>query len=184
MKMVPVVFTFTEIITADGEALVAMVPQTRYEKVARRQFDIDSEYPLVVLETRSRASHNFYFACVSEGFKNLPENIAGRWQEVDHFRKYCLIETGWFDEQDFDFDTPKDARTFGTRFAAFCRAHDTYVRIHISGCKVIVRSAKSQSAAAMGKETFEASKKAVLDLIEHMIGVAPGTLGKEAGNAA
>jgi hypothetical protein len=36
----------------------------------------------------------------------------------------------------------------------------------------------------MGKEAFEASKRAVLDLLESMIGVARGELKKQAGKSA
>lgn len=47
-----------------------------------------------------------------------------------------------------------------------------------------IKTAKSQSAAAMAKQPFEESKRAVLDLIETMIGVKSGTLNKEAGKSA
>lgn len=184
-KIVPVAFVWQELQVVDPESgeirrVEAMVPQSRYGKVCKRQFVSGEEYPLAILEARSRASHNGFFAQVGEGYKNLPEKIAARWREVDHFRKWCLIETGWYDEQEYNFDTERDADLFAKRFAAFCRAHETYVRIFPSGKKVIVRSAKSQSAHAMDKETFERSKRDVLDEIGHLVGVSRAELKKAA----
>jgi hypothetical protein len=64
-----------------------------------------------------------------------------------------------------------------------------YSRIYFSemgkgGWKVIVRRPKSQSEASMGPEDFKASSKAVLEHLDHMIGVARGTLKKEGGRHA
>ena len=50
--------------------------------------------------------------------------------------------------------------------------------------KVIVRRAKSQAMPAMKKQEFEDSKKAVLELIEHLISVPKGTLKEEGGRSA
>lgn len=188
MKVVPVVFVWRELDVVDEQGVISqrkvMDPLPRYGNVCARQFHEDEEYVLVILETRSRASHNHYFACVEEGFKNLPETIAARWQEADHLRKWTLIECGWCHEQEFKFDSTRQAKDAAAQFVAFCRMHDTYVRVHVSGKTLIVRSAKSQAAKAMGKDAFEKSKKDVLDMIEHMIGVAKGTLDKEAGKSA
>ena len=164
--MVPVVFDFSEIQPADGELILAMIPQARYAKIAKRQFSLGDEYPLVVLEARSRASHNHFHAAIHEGFTNLPEGIAVRFPTENHLRRWVLIETGWFDEKEFDCETAALAR----RLAAFVRTQTEYARISIHGSKVIVREAKSQSAAAMGKQAFEDSKRDVLDYLATMIG--------------
>jgi hypothetical protein len=181
MRMVPVVFRWTWAALPDsGELKLVMMPETRYEKVARRQFHENEDYPLVVLEARSRASHNQYFAAIDDAWHNLPESIAARWPSAEHLRKWALIETGWFDEKDFDCDTPSHARNLAT----FIRSVDEYARIHLSGKKVIVRTAKSQSAASMAKEPFEKSKRDVLDLLATMTGTTRATLKKEAGRSA
>lgn len=180
----PVVFTWVDVDVVDEHGVAtkckAMVPLKRYDNLAKKQFHDGEEYPLVILEARSRASHSFYFASVGNGFDNLPEKIAARWPTAEHLRKWLLIECGWFEEREFDCDSEINAR----RLATFIRTEDEYARISLHGKKVIVRRAKSQSAAAMGKKDFEDSKKAVLDLLEHFTEVPRGTLNKEARRRA
>lgn len=186
MRILPVVFNYREVQDREtGEIITAMVPQSRYAKVAKRQYVLGEEYPLVPLEARSRASHSAYFAQINEAFDNLPESIAARWPSAEHLRKWLLVETGWFEEKEYDFDTERDA----LRLANFIRTEDEYARIFKTQVgpkkwKVIVRRAKSQSAASMAKQAFEDSKKAVLDALEHEIGLARGQLKKHAGRSA
>lgn len=187
MRMVPVVFVWKEVDVIDADGAVArskaMVPLARYHNIVERQFHVNEEYPLAVVEARSRASHNQFFAAVSEGFSNLPENIAARWPTSEHFRKWALIETGWFDEREIDFGSPLYAK----RAALLLHDEfDEYARIFQpkNGTKLIIRRAKSQSAAAMAKEPFEKSKRDVLDILESMLKVEQGSLMKNAGTAA
>lgn len=183
-RIYPVVFQWRDVDLIDEEGVadraMAMVPLARYLNVAKRQYHALEEYPLVPLEARSRASHNQYFAALSDGFHNLPEKIAARWPTQEHLRKWILCETGWFDESEIDCASPKHA----TQTAVLIRSFDEYARISVHGAKVIIRRAKSQAAAAMGKEAFEASKKDVLDLLENLIGVSRGQLKKQAGRSA
>ena len=189
-RIYPVTFVWkpVDVVAPDGEVtrVKAMVPLPRYANLVARQYGDDEEYTLVPLEARSRKSHNHYHACIADGFANLPEKIAARWPSETHLRKWLLVETNWFDEEDFDCPDEQFAR----RLAAFVRKGDEYARISIhrpenkSGrWRVIVRRAKSQSAA-MGKEAFQASKTAVLDLLEQLTNVPRGTLMKEAGKHA
>ena len=195
--MVPVVFTWTEAEIIDGDGVATrrkvMLPLARYAKVADRQFHDSEEYPLVVLETRSRSSHSHFFAALKDGFDNLPENLSvirerlgiktvprDGWLNPEHLRKWCLCETGSCEPLEVDFDDQKDAM----RLARFYRARDEYCQIMIRGSHVTIRVAKSQSAAAMAKQPFEDSKKAVLELIESMTGLRKGALMKNAGRAA
>lgn len=185
-RIVPVVFDWREvdIIDVDGEMtrVKVMVPQIRYAKTAERQFALNEPYPLVVLEARSRASHGHYFAALNEGFENLPEGISSRWPTAEHFRRWALIECGWFTEKEIDFGTSQYAK----RAAILLHDEfDEFARIFQpnNGPKLIVRRAKSQSAAAMAKDAFEASKKDVLDLLASMVGVDTETLKKQAGGA-
>lgn len=187
MKIVPVVFHWQDVDVIDGEGEVtrtkAMVPNPRYHNIAARQFSEGEEYPLVIMETRSRASHNHYFAAIKDGFDNLPENIAARWDTPDHLRKWCLIESGWYVEKEIDFGST----IYAKRAALLLHDEfDEYVRIFQpdNGRKLIIRKAKSQSVAAMSKEPFERSKKDVLGLIESLIKLHSGELAKNAGSAA
>lgn len=169
----------------DGTAVRAwaMVPQQRYHNVCQRQFAVGEAYPLQVVEERSMASHKAYFAAINEGYKNLPEKIAARFPSAEHLRKWLLIETGWHEEKEFECASEKHAKSLKT----FIRTEDEYVRISSPKSyptMVIIRKARSQSMASMGKALFEQSKKDVLDLLESMVDVPKGTLMREAGNAA
>lgn len=184
--MRPVVFDWREVdvIDADGEMTrtKVMVPQRRYGNVAATQYELGEEYPLVVLEARSRASHSHYFAVLAEGFKNLPENISARWLTSEHYRKWALIECGWFTEKEIDFGSSSYAK----RAAILLHDEfDEFARIFQpnNGSKLIVRRAKSQSAAAMGKDAFQKSKTDVLDLLASMVGVDTETLKRQAGGS-
>lgn len=157
-----------------------MVPEPRYENVCRRQFSEGETYPLIVLEERSRASHNAFFAAIHSGWVNLPENVAARFPSAEHMRKWILCEVGWFDEKEIDCANEKHAKALQT----FIRTEDDYARIFRRGSLVIIRKAKSQSLAAMGKKDFEASKRDCLDLLESMVNVPKGTLMREAGQSA
>jgi hypothetical protein len=184
MKHYPVVYKWlqVDVIDAAGEAHAtwAMVPTPRYEGLAFKQYAAGEEYALVLLEARSRASHNFFFASIQNGFDNLPENIAARFPSAEHLRAYLLIECGWCDEVEFELASESEAK----KLAARTRTESPYARIHRHNRTLIVRYPKSQSAKSMGKSEFEASKKDTLELLEGMIGVPLGSLSKEAGRAA
>ena len=182
MRIYPVSFVWQKVDLVDGEdgtatRIWAMVPQQRYHNVCQRQFAEGEAYPLQVVEERSMASHRQFFAAVHEGFKNLPENIAARFPSSEHMRKFLLIETGWFDEKEIECANEKHAKAL----QAFIRTEDEYARIFRRGSLVIIRKAKSQSLAAMGKQAFQDSKRDVLDLLESMVDVPKGTLMREGG---
>jgi hypothetical protein len=195
VKPRPVVFKWqtVEVVNPDdGEAVrvKAMVPLPRFGNVCAAQFSDGEEYVLAPLEERSMASHGQYFAAVHEAFLNLPETISNRFPSSEHLRKWALIECDWFDEK--EFYCPDEA--FARGLATFVRTEDEYARISVhrpadvnpvyDTWKVIIRRAKSQSMAAMGKEAFEQSKRAVLDLLEHLTAVDRGALMKNAGRSA
>ncbi len=195
MKIAPVVCKWQMVDVSDEgtgvvDSVLAMVPALRYRKVAEKQFHVGDEYPLIVMQPRSRASHSQYFAAIGDGFENLPDKIAARFPTAEHLRKWLLIETGWCTEKEFEFEG-RDAEKQARRLALFIRTEDEHARISLSKVdvtpvkfKVIVRRAMSQEHAAMDKETFQQSKKAVLDLLEQLISVPKGALMKNAGRSA
>lgn len=184
MRIVPVNMVWRDVEIADDDGVStkckAMVPLARFHNVCARQYADGEEYPLVPLEPRSRKSHNHYFAAIHEAFQNLPENIAARWPSEEHLRKWALCEVGICDETTFRFDKPEDAILLARQYRR--NARDDYVHITVSKSTstVILRWAKSQSVAAMGKEAFQESKKAVLELLEHLTDVPKGALMNEA----
>jgi hypothetical protein len=184
MRTQPIAFDWmqVEIVDADGEAerRMAMVPLPRYANVCKRQFGEGGEHVLEPVSERSMASHNQYFAAINDHFNNLPEKIAARWPTATHFRRWLLIECGYFDEKEFDMPDDTNAQRLGL----FIRTEDEYARIAIRASKVIVRRAVSQSISAMKKEPFEQSKKDTLDLAALLTGTPRAVAMREAGRSA
>lgn len=161
----------------DGEAFV---PLPRFARLADKGYVVGETYPLVVHEDRSQASHRQYFAAVHDAWQNLPEDAAERFPTSEHLRKYALIKAGFRDERSVACSSKAEAQ----RVAAFIRPMDDFAVVTVSGPLVTVYTAKSQSYRAMGKEDFQRSKEAVLDVLAGMVGVTPGALEREAGRAA
>ena len=169
--MMPVCFDW------DGEA---MIPQERFKRRAEQQFVIGDTYRLVVEEERLANSHRHYFASLAEAWRNLPEDLADRFESPEALRAWALIKTGYHDETSVVCDTEADAK----RIASFMGMLRDYAVIVVKGNVVKRYTAKSQSVRAMDKAAFEASKRDVLDLVASMIGVDPRQLAAEASRTA
>ncbi len=184
MKPQAIAFIWREVDIADADGVVsgvsAMVPMPRYRNVAQRQFVSGTEYILDEANERSMVSHNAYFAALHDYFENIPEKLAPRWPNEMTWRRWLLIECGWYDEKEFNVQTERDAKALAT----FVRTHDAFARISVHGKKVIVRTAKSQSMKAMGKDDFLKSKNDVLDLAGEIVGVSRTDALRNAGHAA
>lgn len=167
-RLRPVVFQW------DGDN---MVPLPRFKQLCDRQYVVGEEYPLTLLERRSMASHNHFFAAVAEAWKNLPEDVAKRFPTADHLRKWALVQVGFAKERTIVCDSERHAR----ECAATVRVLDEFAVIRVEKNIVHVWIAASQSTAAMPtREDFMASKSAVLDLLASMINVPRAQLSKEA----
>jgi len=162
--------------TDDGH----FVPLARFRKQCDADFVIGERYRLTTIEPRSAASHNHYFACVTEAWRNLPESQADRYPSAEHLRKASLIATGYRDERTIVAASKAEA----LRLAAFIRPMDEFAIVVVRDAVVVVYTAKSQSMRAMGKKAFGESKQAVLEYLATLIEVAPETLEREAGQAA
>lgn len=209
MKISPINFLWrkVEVIVDEqtGEVVraMAMVPAPRYANAAAKQFAEGEEYTLDQIEERSMASHKQYFAALNSGYKNLPDNVGFRkkndgsfeldlegnriptWPSVKHYRKWLLIETGWYIQKEI----AEANATYAKRLAIWIRndigEEAEYWRIGRNDNVVVIRIAKSQAKMAMkNKKEFEASKRDVLALNDSLTNVAPGTHWREAGNAA
>lgn len=153
----------------------AMIPVNA--AVARRCAQAYGEGETVTLapvEARSAASHRQYFAAVNEGWHSLPEHLADRFPTADHLRRWCLIRAGYSDSHSIVCSSAAEAR----RVSAFIGPIDEFSVVTVQGSTVTRFTARSQSMRAMGKQEFEASKRAVLDYIAGMIGVDADALAK------
>ena len=128
----PVTFLWT----ADGR----MAPMPRFKKLCDQQFVVGEEYPLTILEARSRRTHNHFFATVHEAWKNLPEDIATDFPSAEHLRKWALCKTGWSTMKTFPCETHDHARNL----AIFARSADEFAVIEVRGNIVRIHQAKSQ----------------------------------------
>jgi hypothetical protein len=152
----------------------------RHQKAADAEFVIGEIYTLEEVKGRSQVSHNHFFAALQSGWMNLPEQVAERFPTTEHLRKWCLIRSGYHDQRSIVAASKAEAQ----RIAAFIKPIDEFAVVVVSECAVTVYTAKSQSKKAMGAADFQASKQAVLDLIDSMLGVSPGETQKNAEQVA
>lgn len=171
MNIAPIIFDW------NGEA---MIPLARFMRLCDNQFVVGEQYRMEAIEERSRISHNHYFASIHDAWLNLPEYMSDQFLTETHLRKHALIKAGYADKGSFACASKAEA----IRLAAFIKPTDEYAIITVEECVVTRYTAQSQSVKAMGKEKFQASKTAVLEIISNMIGVAPRKLNKEAGRSA
>jgi len=186
----PVMFRWKTVdVVKEGGDIVrytVMVPHQRFKRLCDKQFVDGEDYALTRVENRSLASHNHYFAALSDAYDNLPESwanqfaakeLAARDERIEYMRKWILaVPLGYRHEEVHDFDTEKDAQ----RFAERVRRRETFSFIKRVGSQVVIWTAKSQDMRSMGKEEFEASKKGVLDYLAEVIGVSRAKLESNA----
>lgn len=157
-----------------------MVPLPRFQRLFDQQFAVSEEYPLIISEERNMTRHRGYFAQVNEAFKNLDEAYANGYPSPDHLRADALIEAGYCSMDQFECKSHEEALRIARRF----RREIPLARIRVRDDLVIVYEAESQSVSAMKKERFEASCRAVLQIVASMARTTPAELKKNAGKAA
>lgn len=150
----------------DGEA---MIPHTRFSRLAEHSFTAGHAYRMIVEEERSAASHRQYFAAVREAWMNLPEHMQLAFPSSDHLRKFALIKTGFC----------KVRKVASGRHIAI----DGYAIVCKEDGITSVYEARSQNFRSMTRSEFQASKTAVLDYLANLIKVTSDELTK-AGDAA
>lgn len=151
----------------DGEVMEPLDP-----KLADRQYVVGEKYRLIPHQDRSKSSHGHYFACVAEAYKNLPEDATERYPSAEHLRKWALVKAGYRNERAIACETTDQA----LKVTALAKALDEYAVVVLRENTVMIYTAKSQSTRSMGRENFQKSKEAVLDVLTKMIGTDPTTL--------
>ena len=158
--------------TWNGEA---MEIARGFSKLADKRFVIGERYVLDVVEKRSAKSHAAYFAAVTGAWKTLPDALAEQFPTAHHLRKYCLIKAGFHEHRAIVANSKAEAQ----RIAAFIKPMDSFAVVTVKDCVINVYTARSQKLRAMNKQDFEASKRAVLDIL----GVERGTVQKQGAAA-
>lgn len=149
-----------------------MVP--RSPRAADERFVVGEIYRCDVIEERSIATHNHFFAQLHDQWMSLPDHLAVQFPTADTLRKHALIMTGFRRERKFVASSEKEAR----KLAAFLKpqtSDDDYAIVSLAGTAVVEWKAQSQSRQAMPeKGRFQASKVAVLEYVDEMLGVERG----------
>lgn len=146
----------------EGDVLRPLRP-----RVADEHLTVGEVYTLVPHEERSQASHNHYFAAINERWQSLPDDLMAEYPTAEHLRKKMLIRAGYADERSIVCASKAEAQ----RVAAFIRPMDAYAIVDAREAVVRVYTAQSQSMKAMGKQSFQASKDAVLSAINDLLGI-------------
>ena len=149
----------------------------RFLKLADEQHGQGEVVNLAPVEDRSAASHRHYFAAIREAWMNLPEHLADRYPTPESLRHAALNRAGHCDVETFVASSKAEAM----RMAGFLRSGvRDGVEVVVNGAAITRLTPHSQSTKAMGKETFEASKEAVLNTISKLIGVRTADLHEAA----
>lgn len=136
-------------------------------------------------EARSKATHDHFFACVNETWKNLPDDLQTDFPSAEHLRKWALIKAGFCTQTRVACRTVEEA----LKLAATARQLDKYALVEVSGTKkrpgriVTIWTADSQRKDEMGRKVFQEAKDRALHVLSDLIGTDVTTLRKETSNA-
>jgi len=157
----------------------SFAPLPGFAAACDEAFAIGKVYRLEEAQDRSQASHNHFFAIISEAWSNLPDHLAERFATAEHLRKWSLVKAGYHDSRTLVASSKAEAQ----RLAAFVRPLDEFAIVTVTEATVTVYTAQSQSVRAMGREAFQKSKDGVLHVLAEMLGTTPDALAA-AGKAA
>lgn len=160
--------------TWDGEAFYPASPY--WAARADQHFVVGEIYKIVEHRDRSEASHNHYFASITNAWNTLPDELLAEYPTPEHLRKKMLIKCGYADERSIVCASKAEAE----RMAAFVKPMDAYAVVIFREAVVKVFTAQSQKMKAMGKREFQESKTAVLEAIDKLLGVEPGVTARAA----
>lgn len=165
-RLIPITYQW------DSEAN-AMIPKVHDAALARRQFKHGADYRLAVREERSPESLGHYMATLKDIHDNLDDAHREEYPTPQHLRKRALIKLGYRHVVDFPCESEKEAKLMKDRLAKFIKADDEYAVIVRSGSVVRKMTAMSQSRdGEMDRQTFEESKRQVLDLAAGLVGAS------------
>ena len=157
----------------DGDCLR---PVGRGLETARDQWIEGQRYTMEALDIRSAAEHRRYFALVHLHWLQIPEKYGNEWPTAEAFRKWALIQAGYYNTRIFACESEGEAK----RQERWRMCDEEYVKVERDGCTVFARYAASQSGQAMSRRKFHNSAEAVLGVMERVTGIPSEELGKVA----
>lgn len=150
-------------------------PLRRFVSAVADEYSHGQVITLAEQAERSDATHNHEFAWLAEAYRNLPEDIAADYPNVETLRKRALIATGWCHIRDYACSSRAEAQ----RWAAHLRAEaDPYAVVIPRDDVVRVCTAKSQAKNRMKAGDFQKSKTDILNYVAGLIGVEPAKLAE------
>jgi hypothetical protein len=142
----------------------------------RVKLDVGAVHGWQMAEHRSKSSHDHFFACVNEAWKNLPEDMADDFPSPEHLRKWALIKAGFCSETRIVCANNSEAMTLATK----AKSLDKYSVVAIDEKAVTIWTADSQRRDAMGRQAFQEAKERALHIISNLLGVDLTILRQEA----
>jgi hypothetical protein len=142
----------------------------------RVKLDVGAVHGWQMAEHRSKSSHDHFFACVNEAWKNLPEDMADDFPSPEHLRKWSLIKAGFCSETRIVCANNSEAMTLATK----AKSMDKYAVVAIDDKAVTIWTADSQRRDAMGRQAFQEAKERALHIISNLLGVDLTILRQEA----
>jgi hypothetical protein len=142
----------------------------------RVKLDVGAVHGWQMAEHRSKSSHDHFFACVNEAWKNLPEDMADDFPSPEHLRKWSLIKAGFCSETRIVCANNSEAMTLATK----AKSLDKYSVVAIDEKAVTIWTADSQRRDAMGRQAFQEAKERALHIISNLLGVDLTILRQEA----
>lgn len=155
----------------DGDA---MRPLARYHNRVNADFVVGERYRGELHAERSDVSHKHQFAWLHDAWLSLPEHVAARFLNEDQLRRHALIAGGFCDSTTVVCASRAEAE----RWCQYLRAREPDTIITISGNVLVQFTAFSQSRKAMDGKKFQASKQAVLDYVDNLLGVERGATAR------
>ena len=132
----------------------------------RVKLDVGEVHGWQMAEHRSKASHDHFFACVNEAWKNLSEDMADDFPSPESLRKWSLIKAGFCSETRIVCANNSEAMTLATK----AKSLDKYSIVAIDGKTVTIWTADSQRRDAMSRQAFQEAKERALHIISNLIG--------------
>jgi hypothetical protein len=155
----------------DGENFVVLAGARH----AISELTIGEVYQIEPTLPRSMASHRHYFIVLHRAFENLPEELREQFPNENDLRDHALIMTDHANVQTYVYDSARAARKARDMLIVLLRRHE-YCLVDVRGQTLRVRTAKSQSVAAMDRKQFQQSKNDVLGYVASMLGITQDEL--------
>lgn len=137
-------------------------------------------------EARSKASHDHFFVCINQAWKNLPEDLGDEFPSPEHLRKWALIKSGFCTRTTILCANAEEAAKLAAKTAQMDRYSLVEIAEDSSPLKrrrvVTIWTADSQRKDEMGRKIFQEAKDRALHVVSELLGTDITTLKQEATN--